>query len=423
MKILFSLLFLISTISLSAQNRTQVVKDIDTLSSDNFAGRGYVNDGDQKAAEYIAARFKELELKNFNNNYFQSLKFMVNSFPGVVELKVENEILKTGEDYILHPGCPSIKAELTVFNIDGKTIGDKKDYKSVYKQAKKLKNWALVYTPKSFEDEASKTAIKKLIDETNPNAIIELTEGELVWWVSMSQESIPKVILLKDKFPFDATTVSLNVEATFTRHTTQNVIGYVEGTEHPDSFIVITAHYDHLGMMGSETIFPGANDNASGTAMMMDFAKYYSEHPPKYSICFMAFCGEEAGLLGSLYYTKYPLFPLKQISFLVNMDLMGSGEDGIMAVNGLVFKEEWNMLDSINTEHEYLTKVAARPKAANSDHYYFTEKGVKAFFFYLMGPYSNYHDVADRADVLPLALYDESFKLIRDFMDALQNRY
>lgn len=423
MRIIFSLLFLISAISVSAQSRDAVVKDVKTLTSDEFAGRGYVNDGDRKAADYIAARYKELGLKHFGDDYFQSLSFPVNSFSDKVEATIGDFKLTPGDNFIVHPGCPSIKGTFNLYRLEGIAINTKKGYKDVFKQTKKLGDWALLYSPKDYADEKSKAALAKLMEKNPPKLIVELTEGELVWWVAMKQETTPKMILINDAYVEGAKTISVNIEAEFGRHETQNVIGYIEGTEQPDSFIVITAHYDHLGMMGSETIFPGANDNASGTAMMMDFAKYYSEHPQKYSICFMAFCGEEAGLVGSYYYTENPLFPLKQISFLVNMDLMGSGEDGIMAVNGKIFTEEWNMLDSINKEHEYLAKVAARPKAANSDHYYFTEHGVKAFFFYLMGPYSNYHDILDKSDVLPLAMYDKSFALIKDFIDSLQNRY
>ncbi|MCX6294627.1 MAG: M20/M25/M40 family metallo-hydrolase, partial [Bacteroidetes bacterium] len=187
-------------------------------------------------------------------------------------------------------------------------------------------------------------------------------------------------------------------------------------------FIVYTAHYDHLGQMGEEIFFPGANDNASGSAMLLNLARYYSmtEHKPKCSIAFIAFCGEEAGLLGSKYYTEHPVFPLKNIKFVLNMDIMGTGEDGITVVNGSVFKNEFDKLKEINTQNNFIKDVKIRGKAANSDHYCFSEKGVKAFFIYSMGGIKAYHDIYDRAETLPLNEFENLFKLITAFGDYLQ---
>jgi Zn-dependent M28 family amino/carboxypeptidase len=195
-------------------------------------------------------------------------------------------------------------------------------------------------------------------------------------------------------------------------------MGYVKGTEYPDSFIFLTAHYDHLGEMGKGTYFPGANDNASGIAILIDMARYFanSKIKPRYSIGFIAFAGEEAGLVGSKYYTDYPVTPLKNISFLMNMDLMANGQTGMMVVNGSVFPKEYGKLVHINDSAHYLYAIDKRGKAANSDHYWFSEKGVKAFFFYLLGKYPYYHDIYDTSDKPTMAGYDGAFRLIRDFI-------
>src|SRR5690606_25921598 len=115
--------------------------------------------------------------------------------------------------------------------------------------------------------------------------------------------------------------ITVEIQPEYRSHNARNVIGYIKGTAFPDSFIVFSAHYDHLGMMGKQALFPGANDNASGVAMMLDIMHHYKKNPPAYSVCFMAFAGEEAGLLGSYYYTEKPLFPLGQIAMLINLDL------------------------------------------------------------------------------------------------------
>jgi len=181
---------------------------------------------------------------------------------------------------------------------------------------------------------------------------------------------------------------------------------------------VLTAHYDHLGKMG-KALFPGANDNASGIAMMLDMATFFSKNPCKYSIAFIAFAGEEAGLIGSKAYTDNPWseIPLSKMKFLVNLDLMGSGEKGMAVVNATIFPEYFNKLKLANETNHYLSGFKSRGKAANSDHYWFTERGVKGFFFYLMGDYNHYHDILDNRENLKLGpYYDKSFRLIRDFI-------
>ena len=86
--------------------------------------------------------------------------------------------------------------------------------------------------------------------------------------------------------------------------------------------------------MGKKTYFPGGNDNASGTSMVLNLMEYYSNpiNKPRYTIVFILFAGEEAGLLGSEYYTTHPTKDLNKIKFLLNLDLMGTGEEGMMVV-------------------------------------------------------------------------------------------
>jgi aminopeptidase YwaD len=204
------------------------------------------------------------------------------------------------------------------------------------------------------------------------------------------------------------------------QHEAQNVIGYIEGTEHPDSFIVFTAHYDHLGRMGADTYFPGANDNASGTSMLLQMAAYYSLNPPKYSIAFICFAGEEAGLLGSSYYVENPVFPLEQIRFVINMDIFGTGDEGITVVNAKDHPNEFATLNRINASKSYLTKIKSRGQTQNSDHYPFSTKGVPAVFIYTMGGIKAYHDIFDKSETLSLDAYESLFRLLRDFTDQLQ---
>src|SRR5690606_27479201 len=194
----------------------------------------------------------------------------------------------------------------------------------------------------------------------------------------------------------DSAVIHTNLRAEFVKnYRTQNVIGYLPAARRTKKTIVFTAHYDHLGRLGSETYFPGGNDNASGTAMIITLADYFREHPTEYNLLFIAFAGEEAGLLGSKYYVEHPLSELKHIEFLINLDIMGSGEEGITIVNGSIFTEHFDLISEINEEQQLLKQIKARGYAANSDHYWFTDAGVPAFFIYTMGTNKHYHDVFD----------------------------
>jgi len=179
----------------------------------------------------------------------------------------------------------------------------------------------------------------------------------------------------------------------------------------------VSAHYDHLGRMGSACYFPGANDNASGTAMLVELALRLKEKKKrKYNVLFVAFAGEEVGLLGSAFMVKHPPVPLKDIRFQLNLDIMGSGEEGITAVNATLFPKEFKQLVKLNKKSNAVSTVKPRGPAANSDHYFFTEAGVPAFFIYTMGPNKHYHDIFDTYDELSFKAFESLAFLFESFL-------
>ena len=113
------------------------------------------------------------------------------------------------------------------------------------------------------------------------------------------------------------------------------------------------------------------------------------------------------------------MFPLNQINFLINLDLLGTGDDGIQVVNGSVYQSHFDKLVAINQQKNYLKDIKIRGKAANSDHYYFSEKGVPAVFIYTLGGIKAYHDIDDKAATLPLTEFEDCFRLITDFVVEL----
>ncbi len=424
-------LFFIFSLSIHSQEikkgdaYTYARKIVDTMASESMHGRGYVKDGDKIAANYIKSEFEKSKLKSFTPDYYQPFAFPVNTFP-FVNFFTWSKIgdLEVGKDFIFSPSsgsAVSYSPMSEVIWLDSATYHDSKSLKKFLK-----KDYSKNYIAVDFEDRPERELITLL--DAKVRGLIFIKHKKLTADFEQGYDKIPAVeLLIHDEITVEKLKANSFADMSFDNkfipdHASQNVIGYVEGSEHPDSFIVFTAHYDHIGQMG-RAIFPGANDNASGCAMLLNLARYYSmpEHKPKCSIAFMAFCGEEVGLLGSRYYVGHPLFPLKNIKFLLNMDIMGTGEDGITVVNGTIFKTEFDKLKQINTENNFIKDVKIRGKAANSDHYFFSENGVRACFIYTMGGIKAYHDIYDRAQTLPLNEFENLFKLITKFGDYLQN--
>jgi aminopeptidase YwaD len=408
-----------ATIPSAAQDLKYAKEVLHKLCSPELNGRGYVNYGDHQAALYLSKQYKKWEIKSFDNTYFQGFSFNVNSFPGAMTVHLNDQKLNPGVDYIVDPESASINKEFEVVVLKKDLIGNSKKWTK--KLAKATEDQILIF---DFEDVDAEQATKMKEIWANPKpfgAKARLEPTKLTWSVGRNQIKVPALTILKSSWPKKVKKMRLKIEAKMLyQHEAQNVIGYIEGTEQPDSFILFTAHYDHLGRMGAETYFPGANDNASGTSMLLQMAAYYSLYPPKYSIAFICFAGEEAGLLGSSFYVKNPLFSLDKIRFVINMDIFGTGDEGITVVNAKDQAKEFEILTSINDSKSYLTKIKPRGQTQNSDHYPFSAQGVPAVFIYTMGGIKAYHDVFDKSETLPLDAYESLFRLLRDFTDQLQ---
>ena len=373
--------FLLFSLNGLAQDISYAKKTINTLTAKKYWGRGYTKDGMAKAADFIEKEFESFGLVPINGHDFkQQFSFSVNTFPAAMQLKINGQTLKPGRDFIVHQASSGIKTSDSLIRKDSVT-----------------------YVSKSGK-------------------VVLGLQNKLTWSVAQNKVDYTIVEVNQKVLPSAPITINADITNEFVPHfMAANVTAMVKGTTKPDSMIVFTAHYDHLGGMGQNTYFPGANDNASGVAMLLDLAKYYAANPPKYSVVFIAFAAEEIGLLGSKYFTENPLFPLKNIRFLWNLDLLGNGDAGATVVNATIHPQEFALLNKINDQNKYLPKINPRGKAANSDHHFFTEKGVPAFFLYTQGGSSAYHDVDDIAKTLPLTAYENLFKLFVDFNAKIIN--
>jgi len=403
-------------LSLQAQDLNRARGVVETLSLPFFGGRGYVDAGDSLVAEFAAKEFTIAKLKPYSDSYFQNFSFPVNTFPGKVSVKVNRKSLMAGKDYILDPASPSLKGKFKVLQLDSSIFSNPNFIFSADKR-----KTVLVY-PSVWEKRISKLSPELKSNIQSFPLLLKTVDKKLTYSVAREVEKQCSIEILTKSFPAKSKKIKVEIENKFIpNHKARNVIGFVEGGTKKDSFLVVTAHYDHLGRMGKNTYFPGANDNASGVAMMLEMAHYFSDsiHRLPYSVLFIGFAGEEAGLVGSQFYANNPLFPLSKIKFLLNLDLMGSGKEGITVVNGTVFGKEFGMLDSLNKANNYLPLLKPRGKAANSDHYHFSEKGVPAFFVYTMGEITAYHDVYDTPSVVTFSKFKEVFALLTAFLSRL----
>jgi aminopeptidase YwaD len=422
---LFLLFVSITTIAFS-QDMDYTRGIIKKMSSPGFMGRGYVDNGDKISAEFIADEFKSLGLMPGNKrSYFQKFNISINTFPGRIFLSLDGDELKPAVDYIIESSSPSIEGKFSVISATRSEINTEAKILSLIKKAG---NSFILIDNRNKENETTESGKKTdefiMALKYDPNlsvkGVIISTDEKLTWDCSTTQNVRPVITMKKDIDPSSVKSIEIAVEAKMVqKYETQNVVGIIEGSSGSDSTIVVLAHYDHLGKMGSDVYFPGANDNASGVAMLLNLAKHYSEQKPEYTMLFIALSAEEAGILGAKEFTYNPLTDLKKIRFLINFDLAGTGEEGIKVVNGSVFKDQFGILTSINKEMGLLPKIESRGAACNSDHCLFYQKGVPCFYIYTLGGINAYHDLDDKYETLPLTEFSDFCKLIIAFFDSL----
>ncbi len=396
-----------------SQDLNYARKVINDLAGEAMHGRGYVKDGDLEAARYINREFETNKLSAFKGAYMQEYSFGINTFPYKLTVIVDGNELKPGTEFLVSCASPSLKGTYELIWL----LND-----SVFDPEKDIRFEGLSVSDKFIVTDKYHKNLKKDNYFGSKGVIFLKDDDANLWWhVSNGHDVLDFVALdiRRSKLPPGTEHISLDIKNKYIEdHKTNNIAAYVQGIVQPDTFIVFTAHYDHLGMMGQQAYFPGANDNASGTAMVLDLARHYAHSNPQpwYSMVFITLSGEETSLNGSKYFAENPLFPLENVKALINLDMVGTGSDGITLVNGKVFMDDYERLVKLNKKGAYLKKVKIRGESCNSDHCPFYKAGVKAFFIYTMGKeHQEYHTVDDKPEVLPLTEYNDVFKLLLDF--------
>ncbi|GMN07921.1 M20/M25/M40 family metallo-hydrolase [Croceitalea sp. MTPC5] len=196
-----------------------------------------------------------------------------------------------------------------------------------------------------------------------------------------------------------------------------NVIGYVDNKA--ETTIVIGAHYDHLGMGGEgslyagEAIHNGADDNASGVAVMLKLAEKLKDSIPENNYLFMAFSGEEMGLLGSNFFCKNPTIDLTTVDYMINMDMVGRlREDKTLSISGTGTSPIWNQV--LNANNPGFKLVLSESGVGPSDHTSFYLQNIPALHFFT-GQHEDYHKPSDDYDKLNY----EGMEMITNYIFAI----
>jgi len=214
--------------------------------------------------------------------------------------------------------------------------------------------------------------------------------------------------------PIEGVTVLLTVNLEKELATTWNVAGILPGSDEilKDEYVIIGAHYDHIGWgdfaskyQGEERqIHNGADDNASGTAGVLELARMFASQPrsPARSILFICFTAEEIGGLGSIAYMSSPLVPLERTSAMINMDMIGrvsAGEDGSLfcTIQGLGSAKEWSEIVPDVTPDGLVSLILSPDPIGGSDYIQFMPGGVPVLNFF-SGLHDDYHQPTDDAD-------------------------
>ncbi len=339
------------------------------LASDELLGRRTGDQGNKVAARYIAEQFRSLGIKPVNNgDYFQKVELESVTPPAGATITTQEGVAKIGEDFVLMSGDGLTNSSAEVVYLEYAWIDAEKgydDYKGVDVKGKIIVTSAGTPDTKSPQQMFSTIGPKqKIAKEKGALAIIEVFNSPVPWrnisnyfgrkgiklktagetsggpthlWISSASAKI----LAKNKI----SKIDLNIPKKQTEEVnSSNVVGVLEGSDPvlKNEYIVLSAHYDHIGygaargnVASGDTIFNGARDNAFGVTAVLTAAESFAKLKPKRSILFIAYTGEELGMLGSKYYSEHPLIPMKNCVFNLNCDGAGYNDMTKITVIGL----------------------------------------------------------------------------------------
>ncbi|MDR1346561.1 MAG: M28 family peptidase [Bacteroidales bacterium] len=428
------LLFLLLLLGLSGCSSITCAQDsafarqvICTLASPEMAGRNIERDGAAKAAAYLSRCFSNMGVLPVDEQYYQYFSCPAFAMDGHAEVQLGLHSLSPQADYRIADYSAALHARLKIVRLSPTLLLPKNRalLEKWQQKAAKSRTPVAVYlnlaepykAASEAEGQEFLQAVLKLRYE-NPfhtaALLIEETQLPPQSLAGSEYERNFTVIYLRAGLLKRAhKSITVDLDNRHTRLATQNVCAMERGAV--DSFIVFTAHYDHLGMMGTRVYYPGAHDNASGCAAVLDLARHFHHNPIRYHVLYILFSGEESGLLGSQHFAENPLIDLSKIRLLLNLDMLCGGSDGLMLENVMSIDSGrfYQGMAAANEQFRYHKNLKVRDNAPNSDHYPFTAKGVPAMFIYTLGGrYGGYHAPGDNCEQCGLEEYEQTVRLI-----------
>ena len=401
--------------SLQAQDLNHYKQIVKELSSAKYQGRGYAYDGANKAGKYLQ---KEFEKTGADEVICQPFKLSINTFPKKMEMSVDGRALTPGVDFSMREYSPGVHGTYKLYYVDTNNYDAAKMFSDLAKP--EYKDCFVVcdfwFSYKHYQD------FQKIWGGTScSNAgMIQTWPPLLKFYKAYGERVVGKpVIWATSDFPKDAQSITVNIDNKFLKdYECFNVIAKVEGRRH-DSCYVFTAHYDHLGNLGKDVFYAGANDNASGTAAIVTLAAYYVQNRPEYDMYFIAFSGEDANLRGSEWYADHPVVPLTQIKYLFNIDMIGDNNPVQYCEVSDEGMRGFALFDKINGEKHYFKSLNRGELAGNSDHYPFAVRHVPCIFFENEegDAFKYYHTVYDTYENALFDTYEPIFRLVREFVE------
>lgn len=444
-------------------------KHLTYLASDELEGRNTGDKGQKMAAEYLVEFYKGLGLAGpVDGSYLQKFNLVSVSYPEV-SLTVGKQKLVNNEDFVfLGDGDlkKAAKAELVFLG-----LASEENMKKVDVKGKLVGLWAI--------GARSQTVIEDIMKEGAAGIVIVTMEGQANFdrianrYKSLSgsgrlgfeepTKQEPVFLVSSDKMAalFDTPVETLKEAAKNNPESikaqkasylvkkqnkvvpTENVMAYLEGTDKKEEVLVISSHYDHVGINSKGEINNGADDDGSGTVSVMEIAEAFvvaakEGKKPRRSVLFLNVTGEEKGLLGSEYYSNNPVFPLANTVNNINIDMVGridyeyqnaENKDYVYVIGSEMLSShlkvinEYNNITYTNLILDYRYDAADDPNRFyyRSDHYNFAKHNIPVIFFF-NGVHDDYHQPTDTVEKIEFPLMTKRAKLIFHTAWDLANR-
>jgi len=476
--LLFSILFFLSYFSYSQTDITsnEIYNHIEFLAHDSLGGRFPGTEGDMMAANYIRNEFKVAGLELLFNDGFQNFDIQTKSKAVIKTLKIDNFSCKYEEEFqpLMFSASGTFEGEAVFvgygFNIQDSTFSWN-DYENIDAEGK----WVVIFRgvpdvfgyPNDFFDDFTKPYTKVIEAQDNgaigvifinpnfsfPNddliqpcfsrvkqeanipafSVKRFTGDRIFRTIGKNVEELEQTIK-RNNAPLNydlSCTISAELKIEPVMITTQNVVGVLHGNDATlkNQYIVVGAHYDHLGFggCGSGSMMPdtfavhnGADDNASGVAGVIELAEYLSTQNIGRSIIFITFGAEERGLIGSEYFVDNLPVDKDSIIGMINFDMLGR-YNGKLSILGTGTAIEFDDLISQVEIDTNIIKIKTTSKAySGSDHASFIKNSIPALFFYASTG-KDYHTPFDDLEFLDTEKEADVLKFIADFTLLLSN--